>query len=413
QLQDMNKNLSGKYLLGNNIDASDTVNWNNGAGFKPIGTSSGTFITNDAFTGVFDGLGHTIKELNINQKSTPNNYAFIGLFGYAYRSKINNVGLLGGSITYSGNVIDYTGTLVGWLENSEVNNSFSNINVNGVWCAGGLVGISENSSLIKNSYATGNVTGKDYVGGLVSAIESGSTIENSYAIGTVNGNGGKGGLTAVSNSSYIINSYWNKETTGQSTSSGGGTGLTTAQMQDLSTFTTAGWDIDGVGGTGKIWRIYDGQTAPLLRSFLTSLTITNDDSTTTYNGKNHGGGYQVVPAGTIYDPSLILSLQKNATTSAVTINLNKDLYSIQQGYDLIVQAGSGTGTLKIDPKDITVTASGGSSTYGDNPLNPNFSATGLVNGETESVLTGLSNSFGITNTTNAGSHTLTVAGTLT
>src|SRR5690606_10047729 len=86
---------------------------------------------------------------------------------------------------------------------------------------------------------------------------------------------------------------------------------------------------------------------------------------------------------------------------------------IQQGYDLIVQAGSGTGTLKIDPKDITVTASGGSSTYGDNPLNPNFSATGLVNGETESVLTGLSNSFGITNTTNAGSHTLTVAGTLT
>src|SRR5690606_7480690 len=71
------------------------------------------------------------------------------------------------------------------------------------------------------------------------------------------------------------------------------------------------------------------------------------------------------------------------------------------------------GTWVVGKKDITVMANGGSSTYGDNPLNPNFSATGLVNGETESVLTGLSNSFGITNTTNAGSHTLTVAGTLT
>src|SRR5690606_11894758 len=68
QLQDMNKNLSRKYLLGNNIDVADTLNWNNGAGFKPIGTSSGTFITNDAFTGVFDSLGHTLKELNIHQK---------------------------------------------------------------------------------------------------------------------------------------------------------------------------------------------------------------------------------------------------------------------------------------------------------------------------------------------------------
>ncbi|AVO53251.1 MBG domain-containing protein [Ectopseudomonas mendocina] len=59
----------------------------------------------------------------------------------------------------------------------------------------------------------------------------------------------------------------------------------------------------------------------------------------------------------------------------------------------------------IDKASITVTANGGSSTYGDNGLlNPGISATGLVNGETIAVLMGLSNSFGIDNTTNVGSH---------
>jgi hypothetical protein len=70
-------------------------------------------------------------------------------------------------------------------------------------------------------------------------------------------------------------------------------------------------------------------------------------------------------------------------------------------------------TFKITAKDITVKANGGSSIYGDNPANPQFTATGLVNSETESVLTGLSNSFGISNITPIGIYTLQVVGTLT
>ena len=62
---------------------------------------------------------------------------------------------------------------------------------------------------------------------------------------------------------------------------------------------------------------------------------------------------------------------------------------------------------------LNVTALGGSSFYGSSPSNPGLSATGLKNGDTVSALTGLSNSFGITNTTNAGSYTMNVAGTLT
>ncbi|GLR91995.1 adhesin [Bradyrhizobium iriomotense] len=76
-------------------------------------------------------------------------------------------------------------------------------------------------------------------------------------------------------------------------------------------------------------------------------------------------------------------------------------------------AGTNSGSWIVNPAPVTVTALGGSSTYGASPSNPGLSATGLQNGESVGVLTGLSNSFGITNATNAGSYTLSVAGTLT
>ena len=95
---------------------------------------------------------------------------------------------------------------------------------------------------------------------------------------------------------------------------------------------------------------------------------------------------------------------------------NVGSYAISQG---TLSAGSNytitfTGNnFSITAKAITVTANGGSSTYGDSPTNPGISATGLENGETVSVLTGLYNDFAITASTTVGSYTLNVTGTLT
>jgi uncharacterized repeat protein (TIGR02543 family) len=75
-------------------------------------------------------------------------------------------------------------------------------------------------------------------------------------------------------------------------------------------------------------------------------------------------------------------------------------------------SGTVDGAWIVNTKGIIVTANGGSSIYGGSPVNPGLSAEGLVNGETESVLTGLSNSFGITPASAAGVYALTVAGTL-
>ena len=56
-LQAMQDDLTGSYILMNDIDASATSGWNAGAGFAPVGTSA------NPFTGTFDGDEHTITDL--------------------------------------------------------------------------------------------------------------------------------------------------------------------------------------------------------------------------------------------------------------------------------------------------------------------------------------------------------------
>ena len=63
--------LNGNYYLTGDLDASDTLNWNGGFGFQPVGSSSPVKATT-AFTGTFDGQGHTISGLFINRPTEPN-----------------------------------------------------------------------------------------------------------------------------------------------------------------------------------------------------------------------------------------------------------------------------------------------------------------------------------------------------
>lgn len=89
QLQNISNNLSFNYTLTQNIDCSDTINWNSGAGFNPIGD-----LTNK-FTGIFDGQGFTVNNLYINK--TTNDYA--GLFGCINNSIIKNFSLINTTIS--------------------------------------------------------------------------------------------------------------------------------------------------------------------------------------------------------------------------------------------------------------------------------------------------------------------------
>jgi hypothetical protein len=166
----------------------------------------------------------------------------------------------------------YIGGLVG--SNSEiVINCYSNTDVEGVGYVGGLVG--ENTGIINNSYAAGSSSGNTIVGGLVGSngyiqtwdiyYESPGEIFNCYSTGSVSGNDSVGGLVGFHEVGTVTSSFWDMQTSGQSTSEGG-TGKTTAEMQTASTFLQAGWDFinETTNGTEDIWWIFEGNDYPHL-----------------------------------------------------------------------------------------------------------------------------------------------------
>lgn len=369
QLQAMSSDLAGNYALGADIDASATSGWNGGAGFAPVGTLP------SGFTGVFDGLGRTITGLSINRTGTP----YVALFGYV-TGTLRNVGMVNSSISgdyavgtlagRSDSTVNYcyadggsvtaqlhaAGGLLG-LSAGATSDSYANVSVSGLSSGGsstgigGLIGTGLTGFSVSNSYATGNVSGGTDVGGLVGQPGSG-TISNSYATGTVNGPGNVGGLAGSrgdgSQAATITNSYWDTTTSGLA-GSYGGTAKTSAEMKQLATF--AGWDLDDSGGTGKIWRIYEGDSKPLLRSFLTALTVTANAASKTADGAAYSGGngvaYSATPNANLLGSVSYSGTAQGASAAGTYSIAPGGFYSNQQGYD--ISYGSGTLTISAAP----------------------------------------------------------------
>ena len=195
----MRANLSANYALGADIvDASQTADWNSGSGFVPIGNQSANF------KGVFEGLGHNITGLKINRST---DYQ-IGLFGTVQNAVIRNINLKDIYISGRGAV----GGLVGFGQNSLIENSHTSGNIHGNRDVGGLVGYFINGNIIDSS-STANIsplgpnTGYD-MGGLVGTFKNGE-IKNSFAKSEISGTSDVGGLigwgvNASINSSYAV-----------------------------------------------------------------------------------------------------------------------------------------------------------------------------------------------------------------
>ena len=164
----------------------------------------------------------------------------------------------------------YIGGLVGWNDEGGVTDSCASGSVTGEEYIGGLVGWNDMGT-IGSSYSAGGVTGEGHVGGLV-GWNDGGVISNSYSTGRVTGEGHIGGLVGENHLGTVSNSFWDVETSEMEESSGG-TGKTTAEMQNIATFTdieTEGlddpWDMIAVvrGETDDdyAWNIVDGDVYP-------------------------------------------------------------------------------------------------------------------------------------------------------
>ncbi|TAJ78426.1 MAG: filamentous hemagglutinin N-terminal domain-containing protein, partial [Gallionellaceae bacterium] len=379
QLQLMATNLAGSYTLGANVDATATNGtttptgvWGS-AGFAPIGNATN-------FTGTLNGVGHSVNNLYINRLINAQ-----GLFGtVGATGAVSNVAMVGGSISGSGVVgplvannfgqvansyssgitvnsttgTGYAGGLVGLNQaGGSVTTSYSSASVSGDWGSGGLVG--GNAGTISNSYATGSVTGVATTsgsGGLVATNYSTGSILTSYATGAVGGSGIFGGLVNNGQTgSQITNSFWNTQTTGQSLAVNSvfnlgtttATGLTTAQMQQFASFgawnTAAPNTISNTGGSTAVWRIYEGSTAPLLRSLLTPITLTpvyNGTVQTLTNVADYTASIASPATANIIQNGLTLTSSATAGTHTALLNVSSN----QQGYDITTSAVTITGT---------------------------------------------------------------------
>ena len=250
------------------------------------------------YTGTFQGNGHTISNLTINNTSGSGTLR-LGLFDNIGGS-VSGVGLPGASISSSysgtllmgplaGNVISggsvtsswatgsvtstdagsgakYIGGLVGHSEHP-VRASYSEASVTAANAAtgvsaGGLAGgLNLFSATLTASYATGAVSGGtgsgSHVGGLVGQFRSNApSIIASYATGAVTGGGAGanvGGLVGSAGSATITNSYWDTTSSGI-TGTGAGTGQTTTALQTPTAYGTgasiyANWNVNADGDT--------------------------------------------------------------------------------------------------------------------------------------------------------------------
>jgi hypothetical protein len=204
---------------------------------------------------VCDGGGHAISNLTIADGS------YLGLFGYlGAEAMVRNLGILDAKITGSGS---YIGALVGsnggpWDFGGDISNCYSTDAVSGGAYSigtGGLVGYSYYHSSIISCYSSGSVSSTGCnVGGLVGWNHG--RIAKCYSTGLVSGDRRVGGLVGEGDEETVVRSFWDIQASGQTTSAGG-TGLLTSQMQTAKTFLDAGWDFVGetANGTDDIWWI--------------------------------------------------------------------------------------------------------------------------------------------------------------
>lgn len=283
------------YVVTQDIDASNTSNWNGGLGFKPI--ANGT-----TFIGTFDGGGHTISGLFI-QRAAERQVGLFSVVGAA--GEVTDTNLVGVDVTGeedTGSLVgdnegtvsnstaagavsgddDKVGGLVGYNDDGSVTGSEADVAVAGNSEVGGLVGWNDGS--VSQSLADGGVTGGPDTGGLVG--DNDGTISASQANGSVEGTGTGSEIAGLAGE--------NRGSISRSRATGD---VTAPDMDDVAGL--VGDNIDGsivessasgaVTGDVEVGGLVGNNDAPIRRSFATG-TVEGDTDVGGLVGENPNEG---------------------------------------------------------------------------------------------------------------------------
>ena len=181
--------------------------------WKPIGFNG----KQNAYSGTFDGAGHTIYGVYINKDIKVREG--VGLFGYANGAAIKNL-----SVTGYISVVWYQGGIIGCAKNSTVSDCQSSVTITqSDWylCdvySGGIIGYAQENCTITNCVNKGKISAYTdssfaYAGGIAGGVWL-SDINGCYNLGTIEnglvgeyGYGLAGGIAAVASGVKITDCY--------------------------------------------------------------------------------------------------------------------------------------------------------------------------------------------------------------
>jgi filamentous hemagglutinin family protein len=392
------------YVLGADIDASATKTWNNGKGFRSLFQTN---LTTDeiSYQGTFDGLGHVISGLTINRPDTGvlSFMSVLGRNGVIQNLGMKNVnyianntggivfrnfGLVRNSFVDGGSIIagdafknrsNYIGGLVGHNQ-GQIIDSYTNVTVampdnlssyistgSFTYKIGGLVGV--NSNTITNSYAAGKV----YASSKIVTFADGTS---GYMIVA----GGLVGLNTkddiYSQVGKVTNSFWNSQAYTNSELPPAGMRSATQGVAQIEPTTSKFVQVNSLKAqqlktaanfkqwdTNNAWLIYDGNTRPLLRAFMTPLHISaSATGEKAYDGNTNFSTWQVDTPAKLDkfiagQTSMVLDSPDAGYRQAILTGQYSDQFGYQIVYDFSannVWVQKGTLTLSAQPSSFYI-----------------------------------------------------------
>ena len=236
EFQAMNNNLNWHYVITNDIDCTETKNWNGGQGFIGIGGNNG-------FTGTLDGQNYNVYSIYQGSGYTG---IFDSLSGQVIGLNLRDVDL-SCSTTYCGG---FTHNNWGTIEKSSITGTLS--------CSGKCGGFaSQQSGTISQCWGDMVIGSGGYQGGIAGQNFNGY-IDNTYFKGEIIANNG-GGLVGLNEGGWgggiITNSYSNAEILGGDWNTNGGL---VGWMYSYSSQSGSYWNKelsgkDNMCGTKRVW----------------------------------------------------------------------------------------------------------------------------------------------------------------
>ncbi|GJM64913.1 T9SS type A sorting domain-containing protein [Persicobacter diffluens] len=216
------------YVLMNDIDASETANWNQGKGFKPLN-----------FRGQFNGQGHQITNLYIN-RPLENDVAFFGgLIGDIYNLHLRNATVVG---------LNNVGILAGTAYNKKAIACSVTGRVHGNSKVGGLMGRIQDYD-IQYSYAKAEVSGEKRVGGFLGEGMNSSRLIGNYSASMHIGEGEFDPFAASSPIFTIPEQNYFDQDLANSETAKGASALSTKEFKETTSFEGDAWNFE------TIWQI--------------------------------------------------------------------------------------------------------------------------------------------------------------